>query len=154
MIYERPLLDFIRESNRIEGLHHDPERDLLAHQRLLDGPLGIGSVQEFVSAVQPGAELRSRQGLNVRVGRHIAPPGGKAIKDALDNFLSRMQTPGCIKPWDAHVEYETLHPFTDGNGRSGRALWLWQMIEEFNYDGALGFLHLFYYQTLDRSRVG
>ena len=40
------------------------------------------------------------------------------------------------------------HPFTDGNGRSGRALWLWQM----NNHAPFGFLHTFYYQTLENSR--
>ena len=50
-------------------------------------------------------------------------------------------------PWVFHVQYERLHPFTDGNGRSGRALWAWQMMRR--REGlALGFLHRFYYQTL------
>jgi hypothetical protein len=35
-------------------------------------------------------------------------------------------------------------PTTDGNGRSGRALWLWCMRGR----APLGFLHQFYYQTL------
>ena len=45
--------------------------------------------------------------------------------------------------------YETLHPFMDGNGRSGRILWAWQMIEHNIAPGlSLGFLHAYYYQTL------
>lgn len=48
-----------------------------------------------------------------------------------------------------HVVYETLHPFTDGNGRSGRAVWLRQM--GWIVRAPLGFLHHFYYQTLQNS---
>ena len=37
----------------------------------------------------------------------------------------------------------------DGNGRSGRILWAWQMIEHnINPGLSLGFLHTFYYQAL------
>ena len=53
-------------------------------------------------------------------------------------------------PYDIHRRYETLHPFMDGNGRSGRILWAWQMIHHDIRPGlSLGFLHAFYYQTLD-----
>lgn len=47
-------------------------------------------------------------------------------------------------PWEVHIAYEMLHPFTDGNGRSGRMLWAWQM-----RNFPLDFLHTFYYQTLN-----
>ena len=49
-------------------------------------------------------------------------------------------------PFAVHVAYENLHPFMNGNGRSGRALWLWHMggIEKV----PLGFLRTWYYQSL------
>jgi len=40
----------------------------------------------------------------------------------------------------------------DGNGRSGRAIWAWQMLGDEQDPFAIPFLHRFYYQTLDASR--
>ena len=51
-----------------------------------------------------------------------------------------------IDAWNAHVRYESIHPFTDGNGRSGRVIYRWQVRSPLMAD--LGFLHAFYYQTL------
>lgn len=87
-----PLPDlrvFVRESNRIEGIHRPPtKRELQAHADLLDLPeLTVMHVAQFVAAVQPGAELRIREGMNVRVGNHRPPPGGSAIGFTLKGLL-------------------------------------------------------------------
>src|SRR5215470_3568331 len=56
----------------------------------------------------------------------------------------------------AHVRYETLHPYTDGNGRSGRAVWLWHMTLLGQQRGALaiGFLHNFTIRLWPRTTEG
>lgn len=41
---------------------------------------------------------------------------------------------------------------TSRNGRSGRALWAWQMLRQGRSFERIGFLRSFYYQTLERSR--
>jgi len=40
----------------------------------------------------------------------------------------------------------------DGNGRTGRAIWAWQMQRLGRDPFALPFLHRFYYQTLEAIR--
>jgi len=138
--------DFVRESNRIEGiLRHPTKEELDAHNQLVSRPIvTIQHMIDFVSVYQPNAILRDRSGLNVRVGNHTPPPGGQAIVYELQSLLDDIES---MTPYEAHVRYETLHPFTDGNGRSGRALWAWHMTQT---EGAypLGFLHHFYYQSL------
>lgn len=137
---------FVVESNRIEGILRPPTQDELdEHDRFMAlAVITVEELQKFVGVYQPDARLRDMPGLNVRVGSHIPPPGGPHIPEALAHLLSNMGT-----PWETHVEYETLHPFTDGNGRSGRAIWAWQMMD---VGHPLGFLHHFYYQSLDGVR--
>lgn len=147
------LIDFIRESNRIESIHREPtDAEIVAHVALLNLPnLTVETLEFFVSEIQPDAVLRDEPGLNVGVGNHVAPPGGPEIRESLAELLEwcgRIHGHS-MEPWAAHVKYETLHPFTDGNGRSGRAIWLWMM----GGKAPLGFLHQFYYQTLASSRI-
>lgn len=145
--YRIALAQFVQESNRIEGIHRDPlwnevyEADRFLHLE----EVTVQELEEFVSIYQPGARLRRSPGMNVRVGRHIPPSGGYLIEGILRDLLDDIDAVR-VDPWTAHCRYETLHPFTDCNGRSGRILWAWQMGPEAALD--LGFLHAFYYQTL------
>ncbi len=112
----------------------------------------IGELEQFVSVYQPDAKLRILPGMSVYVGRHVPPPGGPAIPEMLQALLNFANDNESMEgAYRAHIEYETLHPFTDGNGRSGRMLWAWQI----GYDKALslGFLHRFYYQALNAVRT-
>jgi len=142
------LTDFVAESNRIEGIHGmPPTSDIEAHKAFLAlDTVCWQDVEIFVSEIQPGAVLRDQAGLDVFVGQHIPPAGGHEIKRRLDEMLNNINI---ADPFYFHCDYECLHPFTDGNGRSGRLLWLYRMggIDK----TPLGFLHHFYYQTLAKA---
>jgi hypothetical protein len=145
------LVDKVRESNRIEGIYRFPtskEVEVTALFLALER-LRITDVQMLVAALQPGARLRDSVGLDVTVGDHVPPAGGVQIPYLLDDLLVAANE-GHRSAWRIHREYENLHPFTDGNGRSGRAIWYWMM--RGNRMADLGFLHAFYYQTLKESR--
>jgi hypothetical protein len=143
------IVEFVRESNRIEGILRDPTpQEIQATDDFVCAEImTVGHVKALVAVLQPNARIRDREGLNVRVGSHIAPPGGPQIVVALRAILGATDD-----PYETHHAYETLHPFTDGNGRSGRALWLWQMLRAGHPIPAIGFLHTWYYQSLQAGR--
>ena len=145
------ITDKVRESNRIEGILRDPTiGEVEEHARFMTlESVTITELERFVSVYQPSAKLRSLPGFDVRVGSHVPPRGGPHIVEQLQALLDDANAER-FTPWAIHLQYETLHPFMDGNGRSGRMLWYWSMIA--NPLAELGFLHAFYYQTLQEVR--
>lgn len=143
-----PLERFVSESNRIEGVDHFTAEEVQAHERILSlDEITISDLVAFVEICTKGyGELRQHNGMDVVVGNHRPPPGGPLVREDLERILREMGR-GSYEAFVWHHEYETLHPFRDGNGRSGRALWLWCMggIEK----APLGFLQTWYYQSLN-----
>jgi len=88
--------------------------------------------------------------MDVTVGSHTPPKGGANIRQSLETMLTIFKRgENQSVPYLAHQYYEELHPFTDGNGRTGRALWLWYM----HGNAPLGFLHTWYYQSLHEAQT-
>lgn len=139
------IWSFVAESNRIEGIERTLIRHVDAHEAFLSEPVTVESLCALVDVLQPDAVLRDRTDVpGVRVG----PPSGPEIVKRLEAVLR-----GAGDPFVQHVAYETLHPFTDGNGRSGRALWLHRYVSVGDTVTARrGFLHSWYYHSLARSR--
>ena len=94
-----------------------------AHRLLMDGARGAGR--------QPG-ELRKSQNWigGTRPGNAVfvpAPPEHvSALLADLENFIHQADTPDTLPPLVriglVHAQFETIHPFLDGNGRIGRLL--------------------------------
>lgn len=154
IVHERKLVTFLKESNAIEGIFRDPTaKEITVLDDFLKlSELSIANVENLVNVFQPGAGLRMRTGMDVRVGDYTCPRGGIDILDRLEEILADISgvLPAAPSnhPYAIHQSYLDLHPFMDGNGRSARAIWLWQMaIDNFN----LPFLQWHYYETLSRN---
>jgi len=151
--------ELVAESNRIEGIHREPtHREIVVFEAILDlDEITVTALENFVNVCQPGAKLRDKSGMNVKVGNHFSPQGCPEIRKKLEeligrcNFFWRNRLDASNAAYQAHIEYEKLHPFMDGNGRSGRMLWYWMMRKQ-DIAHELGFLHTFYYQALGHSR--
>jgi len=132
-ILHRGLPSDVREVlNYINAMHYGLERlETLPvsvrlireiHERLLKGVRG--------SRLAPG-ELRRTQnwigpgGCSLSEATFVPPPPGmvaQALSD-LERFLhQRDDLPLLVKIALAHAQFETIHPFLDGNGRVGRLL--------------------------------
>ena len=126
-----PFEDVIEVSNYVAALEH-------GLRRLEEGfPLGnrlIREIHEVLlsrgrgSGESPGEFRRSQSWIGgSRPGNaSFVPPPHTAVPDcmsALERFFhADDRLPILIKAGLAHVQFETIHPFLDGNGRVGRLL--------------------------------
>jgi Fic family protein len=127
-----PVNDVVEVSNYVAALHHGLER-------LKGGfPLSNRLIREIHanllsrgrgSEKEPGEFRRSQNWIGgTRPGNaHFVPPPPEAVADCmgeLERFLHDERAPVAVlvKAGLAHVQFETIHPFLDGNGRVGRLL--------------------------------
>jgi Fic/DOC family protein len=141
---------FLAESNRIEGILGPVANALVTASAafLAESLMLVGPLCRLQAEIAPHRPLRLKPGMNVRVGGYVAPPGGPEIEFALA-WICDDANDSASDPWRLHLMFERLHPFMDGNGRTGRALWAWQMLKLGRDPFSLGFLHRWYYQTLE-----
>jgi len=147
--FDDKLREFVKESNEIEGIcekashqdAYDRLKPFLKYKRLT-----VKHLCKFNTA----GDLRLNSNQNVRIGNYYPPPGGQHIETKLKSILKSVNAKG--DPFKNHIDFETLHPFMDGNGRTGRAVWLWQMVNQFHYELRYGFLQTWYYQSFNFYR--
>jgi Fic family protein len=98
---------------------------------------------------------------------HIAdfvPPHHERVPPAMDDlvaFIARLDIPTLVQVAIAHAQFETIHPFPDGNGRTGRAV-VQAMLRQSDVTKNIpvpvsaGLLHDVdgYYDALNSYRVG
>jgi Fic family protein len=167
-----PFDDVVEVSSYVAGLEHGVARlregfplssRLLReiHGRLLARGRGADRL--------PGEFRRSQNwigGTRPSKASFVPPPPGQveACMGQLEQFIhggshAEHSLPMLVRAALAHVQFETIHPFLDGNGRLGRLLIVLMLIDAGVLDQPLLYLSLFfkqhrsrYYELLDRVR--
>ena len=165
-----PMDDVVEVSNYVAALNHGLER-------LRDGfPLSLRLIREIHAILlregrgrekMPG-EFRTSQNWigGTRPGNAVyVPPPPNQLMDcmgALEKFLhdDPVRMPTLLKAGLAHVQFETIHPFLDGNGRVGRLLITLLLCEEKALTDPILYLSLYfkthrqaYYDLLQQVRT-
>jgi Fic family protein len=127
-----PVDDVIEVSNYVASLDHGLKRvreGFPLSNRLLREIHGVLLSRGRGSEKDPGNFRRSQNWVGgTRPGNaKFVPPPPQVVPDTmadLERFLhdEKNQLPVLIKAGLAHVQFETIHPFLDGNGRLGRLL--------------------------------
>jgi len=164
-----PLDDVQEVSNYVSALTHGLER-------LREGfPLSLRLIREMHAVLlstgrgegkSPGEFRRTQNWIGgTRLGNasFVPPPPEEVLPcmGQLEMFLHDQpeQTPSLLKAGLAHVQFETIHPFLDGNGRLGRLLITLILCEQGVLSQPLLYLSLYfkthrrrYYELLDEVR--
>lgn len=165
-----PFDDVVEVSNYVAALNH-------GHERLKGGfPLSNRLIREMHkillsrgrgSTKSPGQFRRSQNWIGgTRPGKaYFVPPSPQHVEDCmaeLERFLHDEDNPypALIKAALAHVQFETIHPFLDGNGRIGRLLIAFVLHHDQVLSQPLLYLSLYfkthrkeYYRLLDMVRI-
>ena len=121
-VFEAKNLARVTEYKRMRAKDSELDKDLilLLHQML------IGGIDDAI------AGRFRRQGEYVRVGTHIAPAPEQVerlIEAILVEYSSNLDSYFLDKIARFHLDFETIHPFCDGNGRLGRVIINFQFLQ-------------------------
>ena len=165
-----PFDDVVEVSNYVAALTH-------GLKRLQEGfPLSNRLIREMHATLlskgrgsgkSPGEFRRSQNWIGgTRPGNaHFVPPPPAYVEEsmsALEGFLHGKGNPypDLVKAALSHVQFETIHPFLDGNGRIGRLLIAFLLHHDRLLSQPLLYLSLYfkqhraeYYRLLDQVRL-
>ena len=165
-----PLDDVAEVSQYVAALDHGLKRlagDFPLCLRLLREIHGVLLAHGRGAHKQPGEFRRSQNCLGgTRPGNatFVPPPPERLAEclDVLERFLHGDDggLPVLVKTALAHVQFETIHPFLDGNGRLGRLLIILMLVDAGVLRQPLLYLSLYfkvhrleYYDRLQRVRT-
>ena len=142
-------LRYVEKNAKKKAIRHDDLFEL--HRILADTVMDQGTAGSYRT-------------ISVRVGKHIPPPATdvSGLMFELLEWWNKRSTElsPVLSSAILHYRFEDIHPFADGNGRTGRALALWELyrrgfdshhifsVDEYYWQDRPG-----YYAALDAVRL-
>jgi Fic family protein len=165
-----PINDVQEVSNYVAALNHGLqllEKALPLSLRLIKEIHGVLLSKGRGSKQTPGEFRRSQNWIGgTRPGNAIfVPPPADDLMECLSKFELFLHdkpepTPVLLKAAFAHVQFETIHPFLDGNGRLGRLLITLLLCQQKVLHEPMLYLSLYfkthrqyYYELLNNVRI-
>ncbi len=163
-----PIDDVVEVSNYVAALAHGLDRmrsNLPLSLRLIRELHGFLLRKGRGADKDPGEFRRTQNWIGgSRPGNAaFVPPPPHLLMDVLgpmEEFMHSREVPPLIKAALVHVQFETIHPFLDGNGRTGRILIPLLLIHDRVLAEPLLYLSLYlrrhrdrYYDLLNRVRI-
>ena len=129
------MTEHIRESNLIESVTDEWEIQqsleawdyLIARKSMRLMPI-LKTHYLIGINLMPKSWLGELRSVYVEVGQRTCP-SPESVPYILDMWIEKMQNLEKIDPKTAHIDFEHIHPFRDGNGRTGRMLMWWHEIQ-------------------------
>jgi Fic family protein len=163
-----PLDDVTEVSNYVAAMEH-------GMKRLAEGfPLSIRLIKEVHDVLLAKGRGSEKRPGEFRISQNwiggsrpgnalfVSPPPDQvlACMGSLELFLHNHDVPSLVRAGLAHAQFEAIHPFLDGNGRTGRLLVTMLLCHDGVLPQPLLYLSLFlkkhrntYYDLLQRVRT-
>ena len=154
------------------GVETEDQREVLNYVRALERgiarlrelPLSKRLIREMHAELMRGVRGQERTPGEFRRSQNwiggtnpsdalFVPPPVELLEDSLDDFEAflheQVELPVLVRCALAHLQFETIHPFLDGNGRLGRLLIVFYLVEQGVLGQPLLYLSAFFEKNRD-----